>query len=438
MLKFTTCSLLSALLIAAGASSSYGCPACDGPIVEAQPPAPMLAVCPAPPEEVVEVLHPHDDPVPPQDPAPQPDAGEPPLIQIALLLDTSNSMDGLITQAKAQLWTIVNRFAKARRDGEAPRFQIALFEYGNTSLPAEEGYLRQVVGFTDDLDAVSAALFGLTTNGGDEYCGQVIAEALHRLPWSVNGNDFKAIYIAGNEPFTQGRLDYKTPCEEAAARGVLVNTIHCGPEQEGIQGKWLHGAQIAGGSYLTINQDRAVAHIQAPQDEEILLLNRRLNTTYIPYGEAGEENQQRQQELDVQNEALSADAGASRAGAKASELYFNGSWDLVDASTQDDFDLASIPDEELPEAMRGMTLEEKQAYIDAMAADRAQVQEQIQELSRQRAEHVAGERERLAEEQGNDLGTAFLQSVDDQLRAYGFETEDSEEAAPAGDDEPTE
>ena len=27
-----------------------------------------------------------------------------PLIQIALLLDTSNSMDGLINQAKSQLW----------------------------------------------------------------------------------------------------------------------------------------------------------------------------------------------------------------------------------------------------------------------------------------------------------------------------------------------
>ena len=29
-------------------------------------------------------------------------------IKVALLLDTSNSMDGLIDQAKAQLWDIVN------------------------------------------------------------------------------------------------------------------------------------------------------------------------------------------------------------------------------------------------------------------------------------------------------------------------------------------
>ncbi|RPI65426.1 MAG: hypothetical protein EHM44_00590, partial [Ignavibacteriales bacterium] len=32
-------------------------------------------------------------------------------IQLALLLDTSNSMDGLIDQAKSQLWKIVNELA---------------------------------------------------------------------------------------------------------------------------------------------------------------------------------------------------------------------------------------------------------------------------------------------------------------------------------------
>ena len=49
-----------------------------------------------------------------------------PLVQIAILLDTSNSMDGLIEQAKSQLWKISNEFIKARQDGVAPEVQIAL------------------------------------------------------------------------------------------------------------------------------------------------------------------------------------------------------------------------------------------------------------------------------------------------------------------------
>ena len=35
---------------------------------------------------------------------------------LALLLDTSNSMDGLIDQAKSQLWKIVNELAAAKCD----------------------------------------------------------------------------------------------------------------------------------------------------------------------------------------------------------------------------------------------------------------------------------------------------------------------------------
>src|SRR5687767_5560705 len=89
-----------------------------------------------------------------------------PLIQIALLLDTSNSMDGLIGQAKSQLWRVVNDLAGSRCRGRSPRIEVALYEYGNSGLAAGENYIRQVLPFTRDLDRVSERLFGLSTNGG--------------------------------------------------------------------------------------------------------------------------------------------------------------------------------------------------------------------------------------------------------------------------------
>ena len=81
-----------------------------------------------------------------------------PVIQVALLLDTSNSMDGLINQAKTQLWTFVNEFAPLKRDGQAPELQVALYEYGKSAIPAGEGYIRMVLPFTTDLDQVSQQL----------------------------------------------------------------------------------------------------------------------------------------------------------------------------------------------------------------------------------------------------------------------------------------
>ena len=101
-----------------------------------------------------------------------------PVVQIALLLDTSNSMDGLINQARSHLWKIVNEFATAKRGGKSPELQVALYEYGKSSLPAESGFIREVVPFTVDLDKISKELFDLKTNGGDEYCGWVIERAV--------------------------------------------------------------------------------------------------------------------------------------------------------------------------------------------------------------------------------------------------------------------
>src|SRR5687768_8407180 len=63
-----------------------------------------------------------------------------PLVQVALLLDTSNSMDGLIDQARSQLWRVVNQLAHARRAGYGARLQVALYEYGNNRLSARNGH----------------------------------------------------------------------------------------------------------------------------------------------------------------------------------------------------------------------------------------------------------------------------------------------------------
>src|SRR5437867_6396589 len=133
-----------------------------------------------------------------------------PLVQVAILLDTSNSMDGLIDQAKSQLWKIVNEFINARQNGRRPELQVALYEYGNNGLSAASGYIRQVQPLTSDLDKISEELFKLKTNGGEEYCGWVIKAAIENLTWSKSGADFKAIFIAGNEPFTQAPVDYRT------------------------------------------------------------------------------------------------------------------------------------------------------------------------------------------------------------------------------------
>src|SRR5439155_15224684 len=136
-----------------------------------------------------------------------PPAPEKPLIQLAILLDTSGSMDGLIDQARSQLWTIVNHLARTKKNGQTPRLEVALYEYGNDGLTRESGWVRQVLPLGEDLDAVSEKLFALRTNGGSEFCGKVIDTSLKELKWSETAGVYKTIFIAGNEPCTQGNVD---------------------------------------------------------------------------------------------------------------------------------------------------------------------------------------------------------------------------------------
>lgn len=348
-----------------------------------------------------------------------------PVIQLAILLDTSGSMQGLIEQAKAQLWTIVNELAMTRRDGMQPEVYVSLYEYGKSTLARDEGYLRMILPLSRDLDSVSSELFALTTNGGEEYCGWVIQAAVHSLQWSTDPRDLRMIVIAGNEPFTQGPVDYRESIRDAVAKGIIVNTIHCGNHREAVQGGWQDAATLAKGAFSNIDHNAHVMHIEAPQDEDIVRLNIQLNETYLPYGQRGTQGAQLQLRADAQAAAAPAGGGtanvAQRTLAKAEAVYCNRDWDLIDACREASFDLAAVADDDLPEQLRGKSIEEKQAYIESLSNRREAIQQQIRELGAAREAYVIEQRRKLAEQNTNTLGDVLAKAIRLQATQRGFE-----------------
>jgi len=342
-----------------------------------------------------------------------------PLIQMAILLDTSGSMSGLIDQARTELWAIVNEFIFARRDGVVPELQVALYEYGKSPIPAKQGHIRQIVGLSTDLDKISEELFALKTNGGQEYCGWVIREATKGLEWSNSPDDLKVIFIAGNEPFTQGPIGYRKSCRAAVSRGIIVNTIHCGSQAEAIKGKWKHGALISDGQLLNIDQNRKVVHIEAPQDKEIAALGVKLNDTYIGYGRRASLSKARQSRQDTNAATSSREAEVQRSITKASVNYDNASWDLVDGIKHEKMKLSDLKDEQLPEKMRKMTVKEREAYVAKMASERSELQEKIQQLNLDRKKYVA-EQMRKRPDGKDTLGSAIARMIREQASKRNF------------------
>lgn len=340
-------------------------------------------------------------------------------IQIAFLLDTSSSMDGLIDQAKARLWNILNEILKAEKDGQAPEIQVALYHYGNTTLLPEKGYIEQLSPLTTDVDAFSEKLFALKTSGGDEYCGHVVLRATDELAWDERDETVKIVYIAGNESFNQGEVKAADALLKATNKGITVNTILCGNPNGSDGPSWRAGASAGKGEFFYINQDEKVVFIPSPYDQEIERCNVRLNRTYVPIGVQGAALKENQMRQDANAESYGQANLSSRAKYKASANYRNTSWDLLDAH---DDDPARVLKEKksLPDSLAALDDAQLSVKITELKQERKQLQQRIQALTEQRDKFVAEARKKTPAGAENTLSSRINISVRSQLKRAGY------------------
>jgi len=333
-------------------------------------------------------------------------------IQVAILLDTSSSMDGLIEQAKSRLWNIVNTLTTLKYRGEIPQIEIAVYEYGNDRLKERDGYIRQVVPLTTDLDLISEKLFSLTTYGGLEYCGAVIDQAVSKLEWGNHSADMKLVYIAGNEPFTQGRVSYKSAIDRALGKDIYVHTIHCGDRQSGISGMWRDGAIRGKGKFFNIDHNAKVRYYDTPYDDRISRCNERLNSTYVGYGDNFSFRMENQVAQDANAKKISSANMAERAVSKSTTMYDNSSWDLVDMAKKDKNAIQNIKKSELPKEYQNKTTAELEKLIKDKETERATIQKEIKELAKKREEYINEQKKKdNGDTSGDDLGKAINESI---------------------------
>ncbi len=353
------------------------------------------------------------------------DFGKKPLVQLAILLDTSGSMDGLINQARSQLWKIVNELVGAEKSGASPIIEVALYEYGNPRLPQDKGYIRQVLPFTRDMDKVAQELFALSTDGGDEYAGMAIKSAVRDLAWSAKDDVYKAIFIAGNEPFTQGPVDFREAARLAKDKGIFVNTIFCGPRQQGIATRWQEGAHLTGGDYSNIDQFASPAYVEAPQDARIAQLGASLGDTSVVRGVRGSARKAELNSLENKmaasgNRAALAERAAFKAMAPAAQsAETDADWDVVSALESGKLKRSDIKKEELPVELRGLDEKALQKTLDSKLEERRKIKEEITRLQAERRRYIE-EQEKLAGAGAETLDKTMLQTVRSQASGKGY------------------
>ncbi len=335
-------------------------------------------------------------------------------VDLVIAIDTSSSMDGLIDSARGKLWDVVNLLGQAKPQ---PILRVGLISYGNTGHSAQAGWVKKEIDLTSDLDKVYAKLFELRTSGGEEYVARAVTAATNDMQWTQEQGALKIVFVAGNESASQDpKISLETAIGGAKDRNILVNTIYCGNARNTEANLWAQVATMGRGKYASIDHNNIVA-VNTPYDAELGTLNGRLNKTYIGYGARGGEGLAMQAAQDKNASTASAPAAASRVAAKASGLYSNESWDLVDARKKGK-KVGDLRADEMPAEMKPMTTTEREKFVEEKSRERAQVQQKIAEINAKRDQFIQAERKK----QGGpaNLDDAMKSAVKPAAEAAGF------------------
>lgn len=354
--------------------------------------------------------------------APPPAQQEKPRIDVVFCIDCSGSMGGVIETAKQKVWAIVNEIARAK---PSPELRIGLVAYGNAMGPF------RIYPLNNDLDEVYKNLLTFKDEGwGDEYVGLAIHKATTDMKWAEGKQVHRVIYVVGNETARQGpkEFDYATTAPAAIAKGIMVNAIYCGDvDYQTATPTWREFAKLADGSYMEIAGQGGAVVVATPFDKELAELSGKLNTTYVGYGRQRFEKAAAQVANDTTATRYNLQSAADRAVAKSSKQYDNSTWDLVDASRNNkDFDITKLKEDELPDELKKMTVEQRKEFIAAKAKERDEVARQIRELSEKRDAYVKEEVTKKGLDTNKSFDVAVRKSITEQAAKRGFEFEKSD------------
>jgi hypothetical protein len=418
-------------------------------------------------------------------------------IDLAICLDTSGSMDGLIESAKQRLWALVNDLAKAE---PAPKLRVSLLTYGSPDFGADNGWVRTVLPLTTDLDMVSMRLFELRTNGGDEYVARVADAAAKQLRWSQAPGALKMIVVAGNESAEQDPvLTLKQAVGGAADMGIIVHSLYCrqggampqmarnpipaqsantvpvaqvGSAQSGAGNQainsqvvssvnsvgpvaassppvvmvldelalgWKKVATLAGGAFAMIDQDSGIVVIETPFDADLVKLSTDINDTYIAYGENSRWNASNQVAQDANAASLNSENAAARAMTKGGQLYFC-SWDLIDALDSGQLEVSKLDANLMAEELRLLSAEALGEMIEKKRAERKRIQGEIEALGVKRAAFLEAKRAELSADESEAFDSVLRKAFRENAIKKGFQfpAPVKVEAEPAVEVEPVE
>lgn len=342
-----------------------------------------------------------------------------PVVEVAFVLDTTGSMGALIEGAKRKIWSIATTIIDENPGAEIRMGLVAYRDIGDE-------YVTKTFPLTTDIQDLYANLLELKARGGGDW-PESVNEALHtgvtKLDWTQGDEICRILFLVGDAP---PHMDYaqdtKYPevMRMARERSILVNAVQAGGARD-TERVWREIAQMGNGRYIPIPQDGGhVVVIETPYDVEIIELQNEINGTVIPYGP----RRQRSQVEQKVKQAASAPAPVaaemaaymSRNAAKSAGEAITGNGDLVADVKAGRQKLATLKDEDMPDAMRKMSAADREALIDKTMAKRSALNERMAALVKKRDAYVIEQAKKAPQRKGDSFDQVVAETLKKQMK----------------------
>jgi hypothetical protein len=340
-----------------------------------------------------------------------------PTVEVAFVLDTTGSMGGLIEGAKRKIWSIATAIVDSNPDADVRMGLVAYRDLG-------DDYVTKTFDLTTDIQDLYANLLELKARGGGDWpesVNEALDVAVNKLRWTLSSDTRRIVFLVGDAPphmdYAQD-TKYPTTLSVAKQKDIIVNAVLAGNARD-TERVWRDIAQNGNGRFIPIPQDGGqVVIIETPYDEDIIILQREINGTVLPYGPAPMQKRTEDKTRQLSQVAAAAPVLASEMAsylnkrARVSSEAVTGDGDLVSDVAAGRQKLSAVKDDELPASLRAMKPEQRADELNRQMKQRNELNEKLAALVAKRDKFVAEARDKAPPQ-----ASSFDRVVEDTLRA---------------------
>ena len=214
-------------------------------------------------------------------------------------------------------------------------------------------------------------------------------------------------------------IQYPQTTRLANNRDIIINTVQAGRDSETSR-IWRTIAKLGQGDYVAIPQDGGMQVINSPYDQDIEVLQQRISNSTMGYGNAETRKRFRSKRDTVlgASSSVASDMAEYRLKAGKSNQVITGVNELIEDYEDGKIKLEEIDVDDLPNELKNLTAEERQAKVETLVAERVTLNKKLETLVKQRETFVETKRKQIEAETKDDaFDTQIRKSIERQMKS---------------------